>query len=270
MARLTAGERAKLPDRAFAYVDTAGERRLPIYDEPHVRAALAPFNQVRFESDSARAHARSKLLAAAKKHRIVPVGFIDRELRVERSRAVDEPSLPSGFVTLLMSDIESSTRLLAELGDRYADLLDAVRDCHATAVAAAGGITVEARADEYFAVFACPDHAIRAAVRVQRDLATVADGVRVRMGIHAGYPTRRSGNYVGMDVHTVARVSDAAHGGQVLVSDAAVLALCDPLPDGVALAPVRAVELRGIPGPPTVLHQLRAPGLAIDFPPPRT
>lgn len=272
MARLTARERAELPDRAFAYVDAVGERRLPIYDEPHVRAALARFSQVRFESDSARAQARSKLLAAAKKHRIVPVGFIDRELRVERSRAVDEACLPSGFVTLLMSDIESSTRLLADLGDAYGDLLDTVRDSHASGVKAAGGMTVDARGDEYFAVFACPDHAIDAAARVQRGLATAVGrgDVRVRIGIHAGYPTRRSGSYVGMDVHTVARVSDAAHGGQVLVSDAAVEALCDPLPAGVSLERLPAVELRGIPGPATVLHQLHAPGLAADFPPLRT
>lgn len=261
-----------MPDRAFAYIDASGTRRLPIYDEAHVRAALGRFNRIDFESDSARARARSKLLSAAKKYRIVPVGFIDRELQLERSRALDEQCLPSGFVTLLMSDIEGSTPLLAELGDAFGDLLDTVRSTHAAAVGASAGMTVDARADEYFAVFACPECAVDAAIRVQRELpaAVGRDDVRVRIGIHAGYPTRRSGNYVGMDVHTVARISNAAHGGQILVSDAAVAALRDPLPGDVSLQRLEQVDLRGIPGPGITLHQVRAPGLGADFPPLRT
>jgi hypothetical protein len=47
-------ERAQLPDRAFAYIDSRGRRRLPIHDEAHVRNALARFDQVAFESDGAR------------------------------------------------------------------------------------------------------------------------------------------------------------------------------------------------------------------------
>src|SRR6187549_1667473 len=62
MARLTAAERSKLPDRAFAYVDSAGARRLPIVDAAHVRNALARFDQVQFEDDDARDEARIRLL----------------------------------------------------------------------------------------------------------------------------------------------------------------------------------------------------------------
>ena len=51
MARLSVRERAGLPDRAFAYIDAAGQRRLPIHDAAHVRSALSRFDQVRFESD---------------------------------------------------------------------------------------------------------------------------------------------------------------------------------------------------------------------------
>ena len=46
MSRLKPGKRARLPDRAFAYVDARGRRRLPIHDKAHVRNALARFNQV--------------------------------------------------------------------------------------------------------------------------------------------------------------------------------------------------------------------------------
>ena len=76
MAKLTKKERAGLPDRAFAYVDSQGHRRVPIHDEAHVRKALARFDRVAFEDDAAEERARRRLLNAAKKYRIVPVGFV--------------------------------------------------------------------------------------------------------------------------------------------------------------------------------------------------
>src|SRR5213080_1783546 len=87
MARLSASERASLPDSAFAYVDSRGQRRLPIHDQAHVRNALARFERVRFEDDAARERARKRLLNAAKKYGIVPVGFITGQLRSERTQA---------------------------------------------------------------------------------------------------------------------------------------------------------------------------------------
>ena len=87
MARLKPRKRAGLPDRAFAYVDSRGRRRLPIHDKAHVRNALARFNQVGFESDEARERARTRLLHAAKKYSIVPVGFITGQLESERRDA---------------------------------------------------------------------------------------------------------------------------------------------------------------------------------------
>ena len=57
MAQLSAKARARLPNIAFAYVDSKGQRRLPIHDEPHVRNALARFNQIKFEDDAARERA---------------------------------------------------------------------------------------------------------------------------------------------------------------------------------------------------------------------
>jgi hypothetical protein len=67
MAKLSARERASLPDRAFAYIDSDGRRRLPINDEAHVRNALGRFERIRFEDDAAREKARRRLLIAAKK-----------------------------------------------------------------------------------------------------------------------------------------------------------------------------------------------------------
>ena len=87
MSRLDASKRARLPRTAFAYVDSRGRRRLPIHDEAHVRNALARFNQVAFEDDAAQERARTRLLNAAKKYGIVPVGFITGQLQSERRHA---------------------------------------------------------------------------------------------------------------------------------------------------------------------------------------
>ena len=105
MPQLGATARAHLPDTAFAYIDSRGQRRLPIHDASHVRNALARFEQVAFEDDAARERARQRLLRAAKKYGIVPLGFFDGQLRKERqqteikARARDIASLPRGTVT---------------------------------------------------------------------------------------------------------------------------------------------------------------------------
>ena len=268
MAKLTARERAALPDRAFAYIDSSGRRRLPIYDASHVRNALARFNQVQFESDAAEERARRRLLSAAKRFRIVPIGFIDSQIR-----AASEPierRLPGGFVTMMLTDIEGSTAHLARLDDAYGDLLAAVRAAHREAVASVGGIAVEERADEYFAVFQSPPAAVAAAVAVQRALAGLdahGEPVRVRIGMHAGYPTRRLDNYVGMAVHVAARICSAAHGGQIVVSGDTITALGDSTPTGVVVTPLGSHHLRGIPGEAVALFQVGAHGLLGGFPP---
>src|SRR4249919_2424850 len=116
MARLKTSERKDLPDSAFAYIDAKGRRRLPINDEAHVRNALARFERVAFEDDAARERARNRLLKAAKRYGIVPVGFITGQIRSERARPADRKALPTGTITFLMTDIEGSTELLRRLG----------------------------------------------------------------------------------------------------------------------------------------------------------
>src|SRR5215204_7561195 len=140
MPPLRAKERAQLPDSAFAYIDSSGKRRLPIHDPAHVRNALARFGQVAFEDDAARDRARSRLLRAAKKHGIMPIGFINAQLEPQRK-------LPRGQVTFLLTDIERSTELLGRLGDRYAPLLADVRRLVRAAVRQAGETEVSARGD---------------------------------------------------------------------------------------------------------------------------
>jgi class 3 adenylate cyclase len=276
VARLDSTQRADLPNSAFAYVDSRGRRRLPIHDEAHVRNALARFSQVRFEDDEARERARKRLLNAAKKLGIVPVGFITGQLQSEREigelRASEPTPLPSGFVTLLMTDVEGSTALVNQLGERYHDLIDELRAILGQTVVGADGQVVEARADELFAVFEGPRSALEASVtmqRVLRERTWIDDvAVRVRVGIHSGHPTLSPPNYIGMVVNTTARVCDAAHGGQILVSGAGREAARGEAPDGVRFRAIGTYRLRGLPEP-VPLFQIKAKGLLARFPPPR-
>lgn len=277
MPQLSATARARLPASAFAYIDAKGRRRLPIHDASHVRNALARFDQTVFENDAAREKARQRLLAAAKKYGIVPIGFFDGQLRNERlqaeirGRATDVAILPRGIVTFLMTDIEGSTELLRTMGDRYPKLLREVRTLIRTSVRAAGGHEVDARADEFFAAFRRPAHAVGAAVAIQRSLQERewADGAKVcvRIGIHSGRTTLAETGYVGIAVHTTSRVCSAGHGGQILLSTAARDAMdaARNQIDGVTFRTLGTYAFAGLAEPEAVF-QVNVVGLRAKFP----
>jgi class 3 adenylate cyclase len=273
MSRLKTSERAKLPDRAFAYIDSSGKRRLPIHDEAHVRNALARFERVAFEDEAAEERARTRLLNAAKRHGIVPVGFVTGQLRRNKARSTRAAGLPTGLVTFLLTDIEDSTSLLERLGGRYTVLRDDVQGIIRRAVLAVGGREVDARADEFFAVFERATSAVEAAVAIQRVLGerTWLDGLecRVRVGIHSGRPNLTDSGYVGLPVHIAARVSSAARGGQIVVSDEAKRAIDGSVPSGIRLRSLGRHRLRGLTRP-EALFQIEADGLLAEFPPLRT
>ncbi len=260
MAKLTDTRRAQMPKSAFAYIDSRGNRRLPIYDQAHVRSALSRFNQVQFESDAAREQARSKLLLAAKRHGVVPVGFIEAQLRTERTRGQADTQakrvagLPSGTVTFLMTDIEGSTALLADMGVKYGALLAEIRRVQREKVRRAGGHDVEAHADEFLAVFSNAAGALDAAIGIQHRFAEkewhAPRPIRVRIGVHRGHPNLTETGYIGLSVHAVSRVCQAAHGGQIVMSRTAKDGLTDGLPDG------RQPPLAG-PAPPPRLPAAR-------------
>jgi class 3 adenylate cyclase len=266
MPPLDAKQRASLPDSAFAYIDSRGRRRLPINDAPHVRNALARFNQVVFEDEAARDNARTRLLRAAKKHGVVPIGFVSAQLQPQRR-------LPKGQVTFLLIDIEGSTTLLARLDDRYPSLIAAVRRAMRTAVRKAGGREVDARGDDLFAVFERAPAALEAALSIQRAMNAgpwpEEIDVRVRIGVHSGRPTLTDTGYVGLSVHTAARICYAAHGGQIVVSSAVRSAVLDSLADGVGLKTLGAFRFQGL-GEPEHLYQVEAADLLADFPPLRS
>jgi class 3 adenylate cyclase len=152
-------------------------------------------------------------------------------------------------------------------------LIDEVWSILRRGVVDSGGYEVEARADEFFAVFASPRCAVDAAVLLQHELLARSwidnVAVRVRIGIHSGYPTSTENNYVGMDVNTASRITGVVHGGQVVVSANTREGVKASAPIGVRFKALGEHKLRGLPDP-VHLFQVASQGLPSRFPPLRT
>jgi predicted ATPase/class 3 adenylate cyclase/Tfp pilus assembly protein PilF len=176
-----------------------------------------------------------------------------------------------GTVTLLFTDIEGSTRLLRELGNRYERVLDEHRRLLRAAFAAQGGTEIDTAGDGFFYAFPRAGNALVAAIEGQRALAghEWPQPLLVRMGIHTGEPLGTETGYVGLDVHRAARIMGAAHGGQILVSQTTRSLAGGDLPDDVSLLDLGEHQLKDLPSPER-LFQAVAPGLGHDFPPLRS
>ncbi len=152
--------------------------------------------------------------------------------------------LPTGTVTFLFTDIEGSTRLLAALGpERYAAELMEHRATIRSACRANGGTEVDTQGDAFFFVFPTAVGAIQAAAGLTGQLAT--GPIRVRVGLHTGTPLRVEEGYVGDDVHLAARVAAAAHGGQVVLTEATRASL----DQSVTIRTLGEHRLKDIPDP---------------------
>jgi predicted ATPase/class 3 adenylate cyclase len=180
---------------------------------------------------------------------------------------------PSGTVSLLFTDIDGSTRLLEQLGDRYANLLVDHHRLVDQAVATHGGNRVDAAGDGLFVSFPTARAALMAAIDAQRAIGAHewpggAD-VRVRMGLHTGEPIAAGSGYVGIDVHRAARICAAGHGGQILVSEAAHTLVGTALPEGVGFRDLGEHRLKDLASA-IRLYQVVAPELTPEFPPVRS
>jgi DNA-binding NarL/FixJ family response regulator/class 3 adenylate cyclase len=169
-------------------------------------------------------------------------------------------------VTFFFSDVEDSTGLLTRLGDRYPNVLVDTRELVRTAVAAAAGREIECQGDEVFCIFDQAEPAAAAALAAQRAFLAhpwpEQELVRVRVGLHSGEAEHADGGYVGIDVHRAARICQAAHGGQVLLSEETARRLeCD-------MCELGEFVFHGLPEPERIF-QLSAADLPAEFPPPR-
>ena len=183
------------------------------------------------------------------------------------------PSLPVGTVTFLFTDIEGSTRLVQELGDRFRPTLATHHSSLRRAIAAHAGAEVSTEGDAFFAVFPSPIGAVSAAVEAQRELAATPwpDGssVLVRMGLHTGEGELGGDNYIGVDVHRAARIAAAGHGGQVLLSESTRALVASAVPPDVQLRDLGQHRLKDLPSAEQS-DQLVVAGLPAEFPALRT
>jgi predicted ATPase/class 3 adenylate cyclase len=182
-------------------------------------------------------------------------------------------NLPTGTVTFLFTDIQGSTRKAQALGERWPAELARHNQLIEEAVAGQDGTVFGTEGDAVFAVFATAPRAVAAAVAAQRQLAVEpwadGDSVMVRMGLHSGEGRISGDSYVGIDVHRVARIANAGHGGQVLVSGATRMLAEAALPDGVTLRDLGEFRLKDL-SRPEQLAMLVVDGLPDEFPPLRT
>ena len=178
--------------------------------------------------------------------------------------------LPAGTITLLFTDIEGSTQLLEQLGERYTDVLAECRALQRAAFHTYHGHEIDTQGDAFFVAFARATDAASAAVTAQHALAAHPwpDGVAVlvRMGLHTGEPQLSAEGYVGLDVHRAARIMRAGHGEQVLLSQTTRDLVEHALPEGVGLRDLGVHRLKDVQQK-SHLFQLIIEGLPTDFPP---
>ena len=181
--------------------------------------------------------------------------------------------LPTGTVTFLFTDVEGSTKLLEQLGEQYHEVQDRHASIIRAAVTEGGGSVVSTEGDSFFAVFPDAQRAVSAAVQADRELATApwpaSVRLRVRMGLHTGAAILGGDNYLGLDVNRAARIAAAAHGEQILLSDATQSLVEKRLPPGTRLRGLGQHRFKNLTEPQR-LYQVVIDGLEQDFPPPRT
>ncbi len=172
-------------------------------------------------------------------------------------------------VTFLFTDVEGSTRLWEEEPERMSPAMACHDSLARSAVESNHGMIVKMVGDGAHAAFEDPVDGVRAALQLQRALAdpeaTKGVAVRVRCGLHVGDVERRDNDFFGSVVNRAARIMSAAHGGQVLMSEAVASLVRDRLPAEVALLDLGRVRLRDLASPERIF-QLLHPELRPEFP----
>ncbi len=172
--------------------------------------------------------------------------------------------LPSGMVTFLFTDIEGSTKILKRVPDKAAGIFDRHNEIIRNAIRGCGGHEIGTEGDSFFVAFDDADQAFDACASAQTALVAEPwpeDGVvRVRMGVHSGLAAPRGDNYLALAVHQAARVSAAAHGGQVIISGTALEgAKRQPPGETVALGRYRVRDF----DEPELLYRLDPPDVPV-------
>jgi predicted ATPase/class 3 adenylate cyclase/DNA-binding CsgD family transcriptional regulator len=177
--------------------------------------------------------------------------------------------MPAGTVTLLLADVEASTRLWETQPDEMTAAVARLDRTVSEVVAAHGGVrpVEQGEGDSFVVAFARASDAVRCALELQR--APLAP-IRLRIGVHTGeVQLRDEGNYIGPTINRTARLRDLAHGGQTVLSGVTEAMVVDSLPPDAWLTDLGTHQLRDLPRPERVV-QLCHPDLRNEFPPLRT
>jgi class 3 adenylate cyclase len=182
-------------------------------------------------------------------------------------------TLPGGTITFVFTDIESSTRLLQELGDEaYGRVSGDHRSLVRETFGARGGTEIDTQGDAFFFSFPRARDAVAAAVDAQRALRDhdwpEGKEVSVRIGIHTGEPHVGEEGYLGLDVVRAARISGAGHGGQILISETTRALLGNQLPEGVAVHDLGQQDLKDVQH--EHIYELTIDGRAVSTKPLKT
>jgi predicted ATPase/class 3 adenylate cyclase len=177
--------------------------------------------------------------------------------------------LPTGTVTLLLADMEGSTRLWETQAEVMTAAIARFNQVVCDVVATHDGVrpVEQGEGDSFVAAFARASDAVAAALELQR--APLAP-IRLRIGLHTGeVQLRDEGNYAGPTINRTARLRDLAHGDQTVLSGATEPLVVDRLPEGAWLSDLGTHGLGDLPRPERVV-QLCHPDLVNEFPPLRT
>ncbi|MBB2993172.1 class 3 adenylate cyclase [Mycolicibacterium iranicum] len=171
---------------------------------------------------------------------------------------VERPDLarlaPSGKVAIMFSDIEESTALNERIGDRaFVRLIGKHDKSVRKLVGKHDGYVVKSQGDGFMVAFSRPEQAVRCGIDIQRSLQKRPNGIRVRIGIHAGKSVRRGDDLFGRNVAMAARVASEADGGETLVSSTVYDAVldCDDC-DDLVFDDGRDAKLKGFSGAHTL------------------
>ena len=173
--------------------------------------------------------------------------------------------LPTGTVTLLLADVEGSTRLWETQPEQMTMAMARMNQTVSETIATHSGVrpVEQGEGDSFVAAFARASDAVACALELQR--APLAP-IRLRIGIHTGeIQLRDEGNYAGPTINRTARLRDLGHGGQTLLSGATEALVLDGLPEDVWLSDLGTHSLRDLPRPERVM-QLCHPDLVNEFP----
>jgi len=175
----------------------------------------------------------------------------------------------SSVTAFLFTDIEGSTRLWEQEPERMRPALARHDAVARAAVAGNRGALVKMTGDGIHAAFSDPRDAIAAALQMQHELAdahtTSGVALRIRCGIHVGVGEQRDDDFFGGVVNRAARIMSAAHGGQILLSQAVVTLVDGALPADVGLRDLGSVRLRDLASPER-LFQVEHASLRKEFP----